>query len=148
MPLLRTRRRALAGALLVLAVSLASCGSSSKQHAAAQSSTRASTSSAATQQLAVGLKTPSSEPSAGGFWPVVVTARTAAGSPVDGIVSYAFLFGGAIVARRPGGHMRAGVFHDRLEFPPQAVGYALTLQVVVSAPGASGTTERPVTVHP
>ena len=148
MPLLRKHRGAFASVLLVLALSLASCGSSGNQHSATQSASAASSSAAATQQLAVAVRTPASEPSARGFWPIVVTAHTAGGAPVDGIVSYAFLFGGAVVARRPGGHMRGGVFHDRLEFPARAVGYPLTVQVIVRTPGAMGTTERQVTVHP
>ncbi len=148
MPILRQRRGALASTLLVPALSLASCGSSGNQHPAAKSTSTSSTSAAATQQLAVAVKTPTSEPSAAGFWPIVVTAHTAGGAPVDGTVSYAFLFGGAVVARRPGGHMRGGIFHDRLEFPARAVGYPLTVQVMVRAPGAAGTTERQVTVHP
>ena len=148
MPLLRKRRGTLASLALVLALSLASCGSSANQHPAAQSTSAASTSAGATQQLAVAVKTPTGEPSADGFWPIVVTAHAAGGAPVDGTVSYAFLFGGAVVARRSGGHMRGGVFHDRLEFPARAVGYPLTVQVIVRTPGATGTTERQVTVHP
>ncbi len=135
---------ALGTLLPALALSLASCGSSGGQHAAMTSTTR-STSSA--QPLMVALHAPRVEPKAGGFWPIVVTARTSDGAPVDGTVSYAFLFGGSVVARRPGGQMRSGIFHDRLEFPAQAVGYPLTVQVIVQATGATGTTERSVTVR-
>jgi hypothetical protein len=95
----------------------------------------------------VGLKTPKSEPVAGGFWPVTVTAHSPSGVPVSATVSYTFLFGGAVVARRPGGHMHGGLFRDRLEFPAKAVGYPLTVEVIVQAPGQRGSTQRAVTVH-
>ena len=72
---------------------------------------------------------------AGGFWPITVRAHTASGAAVDGTVSYAFLFGGSVVAKRPGGHMGGGVFRDRLEFTAQSVGYPLTVQVVVRGAG-------------
>lgn len=139
-----------AGAVAALALTLGACGSSSNHGATSTGRTSATTSTAraATQSLAVTLTTPKTQPLAGGFWPITVLARTASGTPASGTVSYAFLFGGAVVARRPGGHMSAGVFHDRLEFPARAVGYPLTVQVVVQgADGESGTTERAVTVH-
>jgi hypothetical protein len=137
-----------AALLTTVAAALAGCGSSHHTASTAHPSTTSTTSRTTTRALVVSLTTPTSEPSAGGFWPVTIRAHTATGTPAGGTVSYAFLFGGAVVARRPGGQMRDGVFHDRLEFPAQAVGYPLTLQVIVrGAAGQSGSTERPVTVH-
>jgi hypothetical protein len=140
-------------ALVVLALALGGCGSSSHPAAGSGSTSTAAShpntsSTASAAALIVGLSTPKSEPKAGGFWPIIVTAHTASGAPVSGTVAYSFLFGGAVVATRAGGHMRAGVFHDRLEFPARAVGYPLTVQVNVRTLDASGSTERTVTVHP
>jgi hypothetical protein len=145
---MRTDPKAASAAALALA--LAGCGSS--HHAATSASRTSATTSAGSpataQSLVVTVTTPKSEPVAGGFWPIVVRAHDPTGGPVNGTVSYAFLFGGAVVARRPGGHMTDGVFHDRLEFPAQSVGYPLTVRTLVQqASGASGTTERTVTVQ-
>jgi hypothetical protein len=134
------------GAVALLGLALAACGSSHNSSSHSGSGVASSTHSG--QSLAVSVTTPRSEPVAGGFWPITVRAHTASGTPVNGIVSYAFLFGGSVVARRPGGHMSGGVFHDRLEFTSQSVGYPLTVQVVVrGAEGESGTTERPVSIR-
>jgi hypothetical protein len=143
------RSKATRAALLTsLAAAIAGCGSSHHTVSAPPPSTTSTTSGTTAGSLLVSLTTPNSEPTAGGFWPVTIRARTATGTPTSGTVSYAFLFGGAVVARRPGGSMRDGVFHDRLEFPAQAVGYPLTLQVIVQGTaGQSGSTERAVTVH-
>ena len=136
------------GAVALLALGLAACGSSHSTSGASSRTSGASSSTRSAQPLVVSVTTPRSEPVAGGFWPITVRAHTASGAPVDGTVSYAFLFGGSVVARRPGGHMSGGVFHDRLEFTAQSVGYPLTVQTVVrGAEGASGTAERPVTVR-
>jgi len=135
-----------AGALAALALGLTACGSS---HSGSTSSvTSASSTSRSAPSLVVSVSTPSSEPVAGGFWPITVRAHSASGAPVDGTVSYAFLFGGSVVARRPGGHMSGGVYHDRLEFTAQSVGYPLTLQVnVLAGNGERGSTERAVTTR-
>jgi hypothetical protein len=137
-----------AALLAALAAATGGCGSSHSNAIAPHSSATSTTSHTATGALVVGFATPKSEPTAGGFWPVTTTAHTTAGAPVDGTVSYAFLFGGSVVAKRPGGQMRGGVFHDRLEFPAQAVGYPLTVRVNVQGTGGeSGSAERSVTVH-
>lgn len=139
-----------AGAIAALALTLAACGSSKHgTSSTAHAATSATATPTSAQALVVTLSTPRTEPVAGGFWPITVHAHTASGAPASGTVSYAFLFGGAVVAQRPGGHMRGGVFHDRLEFPAKAVGYPLTVQTTVrSAGGVSGSTKRSVTVHP
>jgi hypothetical protein len=43
--------------------------------------------------------------------------------------------------------MRGGIYHDRLEFPPAAVGYPLTLEVIVQSQGRRGSTTRAVRVQ-
>ena len=153
-PLLGRALPALGASLLCLA--LAACGSSAKRAATTTSSatarattrTSASRSTAhSTASIAVHLQAPTSEPKASSKWPITVSATSASGRPVNGTVSYAFLFGGAVVARRPGGHMSGGVYHDQLEFPAQALGYPLTLEVIVEGEGARGTTTRAVKVE-
>jgi hypothetical protein len=150
-------RRALApGALLLiaaLAVPLAACGGSSKHATTTSAATHAggavtSSNAAPAHDLTVHLSAPQSEPKAGGFWPITVTATSPTGRPVEGTVSYAYLFGSAVVARRPGGAMHGGVFHDRMEFPARAVGYPLTVEVIVKGQGERGSVTRPVKVEP
>jgi hypothetical protein len=145
--------------MLVLALALASCGGSHHASATATPSgsngaphtTATSTSGEApasgAQSLSVKLSAPRSEPEAGRLWPITVSARNSAGAPVTGTVSYAFVFGGSVVARRPGGTMRGGIFHDRLEFPARALDFPLSLEVIVKAAGQSGSVLRSVTVH-
>jgi hypothetical protein len=148
------RRRHTALALLALPLVVAACGSNG--HAGGTSgsprsttATRTSAAQPAPAALTVGLKTPDTPPKAGSLWPITVTARTASGAPVDGTVSYAFLLGGQVVARRPAvpGKLRAGVYHDELEFPAEAVGYPLTLEVIVTARGRTGSVRRSVQVQ-
>lgn len=62
--------------------------------------------------------------------PITVTA-TRGRTKLSGTVSYRFLFNGMVVKTEPGGHMRAGVYHDKLLWPKDAVGHTITLQVVV-----------------
>ncbi|MDE3070603.1 MAG: hypothetical protein KGJ43_07730 [Acidobacteriota bacterium] len=149
--------------MTALAIALAGCGSSGsklKRPAGTASGTGQSATTTTrtgapvaggpvqgvTADLVVSLQAPHGEPTSKARWPVTVRARTASGQPVDGNVSYAFLFGGAVVARRPGGRMRAGVYHDMLEFPAQAVGYPLTLEVIVQSAGHRGSVQRAVRV--
>lgn len=83
----------------------------------------------------------------GRLWPITVTASSTSEAPVNATVSYQFLFGGAVVASRRGGHMHDGVFHDRLLFPARASGIPLTLRVNVTGAGQTGSVERAVTVR-
>lgn len=129
---------------------LAGCGGSTKSPST-RTKPPIARSQAATGQaspgLSVHLSTPKSQPASGRLWPITVTATSPSGAPVNATVSYQFLFGGALVASRPGGHMRGGVFHDRLLFPARASGIALTLRVNVSGSGQTGSVERSVTVR-
>jgi hypothetical protein len=159
-PAAARRACSFAAGAAALCLLLGACGSSSKRASAATrtlTSTgagltsavhqRSASSSSARATLTVHLQAPSSEPKSGGKWPITVTAQNASGKPVNGTVSYAFLFGGAVVARRPGGQMKNGIYHDQLEFPAQALGYPLTLEVIVEGEGGRGTTTRAVKVE-
>jgi hypothetical protein len=153
------RARLASSAGLFLALTLAGCGASHHQSAGATSAaseasvhtattaTHGTPSAAATHSLSVALTTPPHEPEAGRLWPIIVHAHSSTGAPVSGTVSYAFLFGGAAVGRRPGGQMHGGIFHDNLEFPASALGYPLTLEVIVRAGGQRGSVLRPISVH-
>lgn len=141
-----------AAAAAAAAFAVAGCGSSSHHRTSKTVAVHSVTASAALTTMSVAkagtlsvvLHAPTTEPKVGVGWPITVEAHTPAGKPVNGTVSYAFIFGGAVVARRPGGQMREGVFHDHLEFPAQAVGYPLTLEVIVEGEGSRGSTRRPV----
>lgn len=97
--------------------------------------------------LSVHLSAPKGQPASWRLWPITLTATSPSRAPVKTTASYQFPFGGAVTASLPGGHMRAGVFHDRLPFPTRASGIALTLRVTVSEGGQTGSVERSVTVR-
>lgn len=65
--------------------------------------------------------------------PITVTV-TRGRVKLSGRVYYRFLFGGQVVpgGTRAGGSFKHGVWHDTLKFPPTAIGYNLTIQVVVT----------------
>ncbi|HWE09563.1 MAG TPA: hypothetical protein VG325_09415 [Solirubrobacteraceae bacterium] len=66
-----------------------------------------------------------------GLWPVTVTA-TRGRHKLSGDVYYRFLYNGTVVkSYESGGRFRNGVYHDKLNWPKQAVGHTITLQVVV-----------------
>jgi hypothetical protein len=66
-----------------------------------------------------------------GSWRITVTA-TRGRQKLSGTVKYRFLSNGAVVGRRPGHSFTGGVFHDTLQWPSEAVGHTITLQVVVT----------------
>lgn len=66
-----------------------------------------------------------------GRWPITVTADRGH-QKLSGVVSYRFLFHGAIVGRRRGRRFTRGVCHDTLLWPASAIGHTITLQVVVA----------------
>jgi hypothetical protein len=128
---------------------LAACGSSSHRSPKAKprTPTRASaTTPTSSGSLILGLTTSHSIPKVNANWPITVTAHTRIGRPVSGTVSYAFLFGGNVVATRPGGKLRSGRFHDELQFPAQAVGLPLTLRVIVKSGSRRASIDHQVTV--
>jgi hypothetical protein len=76
------------------------------------------------------LKAPNHTPTAGKKWPITVTA-TRGHTKLSGSVRYQFLFDGTVESNQPGHSFKRGVFHDTLLFPKEAVGYPLTLRVIV-----------------
>ncbi|TMK38900.1 MAG: hypothetical protein E6G56_13125 [Actinobacteria bacterium] len=157
---LSTRRApasgALASALATTALAAAGgCGGSSQRSGASAPSPPArsgSTSPAGPAAPRSGrfiatLATPAGpHPKVGVKWPITIYARTRGGRPLRGKVTYQFLFGGAIVARR-GHHRFTGSFHDRLDWPSRSVGLPLTFRAVVSTPLGQRNLDYPVVVQ-
>jgi hypothetical protein len=83
------------------------------------------------------LKAPGHHPKAGKRWPITVTAKTKSGKPVRAKASYQFLYQGQVVAtrypfKRSSPYPFKGKYRDRtFVWPARAVGYKLTLRVVV-----------------
>ena len=76
------------------------------------------------------LVAPNHSPTANEPWPITVYV-TRGRAKLSGSVNYHFLYNGAVVSRQPGYSFRNGVYHDHLKFPSDAIGYQLTLQVIV-----------------
>lgn len=97
--------------------------------------------------LVASLRAPTHRPRAGAAWPITVTARTAAGRPLRATVSYAYLYGGAVVARRSHYRFR-GVFHDTIRWPERSVGFPLTFRAVVRTASGARNLDYEVEVRP
>jgi hypothetical protein len=76
------------------------------------------------------LKAPNHTPTANKLWPITVTA-TRGQTKLSGSVNYEFLYDGSVVSHQAGHSFKGGVYHDTLKFPSDAVGYPLTLRVIV-----------------
>ena len=76
------------------------------------------------------LYAPDHHPKANTKWRITVTARRG-GRGLSGTVRYQYVSFGSVVARRPGGSFRNGVYHDTIVWPSAAIGHPLTFQVVV-----------------
>jgi hypothetical protein len=83
-------------------------------------------------------------PKVGRPWPVGFTV-TRAGRPARSSVSYEYLFGGAVVARRSH-YTFTGSFRDTFQWPRSAVGYPLTFRAVIVSGGTTINLDYPVKV--
>jgi len=83
-------------------------------------------------------------PKVGRAWPIHLTA-TSGGAPAHASVSYEYLFGGAVVARRAH-YTFTGHFSDVFEWPAESVGYPLTFRAVVAAGANTVDLDYPVQV--
>lgn len=92
------------------------------------------------------LKAPNHSPKAGTkSWVITVTARTSSGRALHATAVYQFLYNGQRVSTQypnPGHSTGArhpyaftGSYRDAILWPKRAVGFPLTLRVVVSVPG-------------
>jgi hypothetical protein len=77
-------------------------------------------------------------------WPITFTV-TEAGKPVRASVTYEYLFGGQVVARRSH-YTFDGRFADVFRWPANAVGYPLTFRAVIEARGVTLNLDYPVQV--
>lgn len=77
------------------------------------------------------LSAPNHQPHANTKWPITVTV-TRGRAKLSGSVRYQFLYNGVVEAHRAGHWFRHGVYHDSLVFPSEAVGYTLSLRVIVT----------------
>jgi hypothetical protein len=77
-------------------------------------------------------------------WPVSF-AVTRAGRPARASVSYEFVFGGQVVARRSH-YVFRGRFADVFHWPSSAVGYPLTFRAVIVSGSATVNLDYPVQV--
>jgi hypothetical protein len=151
-------RRFLAGSTCVLLV-LAGCGQSSgtaghsttakgtqstAQQTGSVPNAPAGTVSASAQGVTATLHAGTHHPKVGQAWPIQFTV-TRAGRPVRASVSYEYLFGGAVVARRSH-YTFIGRFSDIFEWPASAVGYPLMFRAVIVSEGATMNLDYPVQV--
>lgn len=77
-------------------------------------------------------------------WPIRFVVRRD-GRLVKASVSYQYLFGGAVVARRSH-YTFTGRFADTFRWPSSAVGYPLTFRAVIQSGGATINLDYPVKV--
>jgi hypothetical protein len=137
-------------------VSVAGATQRSRSAPARQSSTAASAGSAPSTSAAHGVVEGSSgtvaatlhadthHPKVGRPWPIYFTV-TRAGHPARASVSYEYLFGGQVVARRSHYNF-TGRFSDIFKWPASAVGYPLTFRAVIVSEGATINLDYPVQV--
>jgi hypothetical protein len=102
--------------------------------------------SASAASFTAHLKAPNHSPTAGKNWRITVTA-THGGAKLSGSVRYRFLYNGSVVAHHFGRKFKHGVCHDTLLFPATAVGFPLTLQVVVQTKYGTDYINWAVKVH-
>jgi hypothetical protein len=82
-------------------------------------------------------------------WHYSVRVTDPAGHPLSGTVDIEFAFAGQVVGHdTPPTHpVRAGNWHDNLQFPAQALGQPLTFQAVVHTASGSITLDWPIKVR-
>lgn len=84
------------------------------------------------------------KPKVGAGWPVSFTVSRQ-GAPLRAKVSYEYLFGGNVVAKRSN-YAFTGRFSDLFHWPASAVGYPLTFRAVILAAGHTLYLDYPVQV--
>lgn len=152
----RTRIEA-AAAAVVLAVAVSACGGGSKSSSSTTSSSASSSSSAsrggssaAGAKFHVVLIGQDHVPVATKVWHYTVRVTSPTGKPLAGTVDTEFAFGGQVVGHEspPSHPLKNGVLKDFVEWPKQAIGQPLALQVVVHTSAGSQTLDWPVSVKP
>ncbi len=84
------------------------------------------------------------QPRVGARWPfqIIVTHH---GRPAKATVTYEYVFGGQVVARRAQ-HSFTGRFSDEIEWPSSAVGYPLEFRAAIVCEGVTINLDYPVVV--
>jgi hypothetical protein len=100
--------------------------------------------SAASGALSATLRAGTRHPRANTHWPITFTAAVA-GRPARASVSYEYLLGTQVVARRSH-YAFTGRFSDTFTWPPAAVGYPLTFRAVIVSGGVTIDLDYPVQV--
>jgi hypothetical protein len=137
----------LAGATVAAALALAGSAEASKLPSCA-SINAGQTCGASSGPLTATMIPSSHHPKANVPWPLHVTA-TLAGKPAHAGAVYQFLFAGQVVSTQTPAKGNkpfnfVGSFNNKLTFPKMAVGYALTLQVVIKDGSHSVNLDWPV----
>jgi len=145
------------GVVLILAV--AACGGRGTKPGSTQARTTSittpaprttvGTSSVSTGPVRGVLRADNHTPKANRLWSYTVTVRDARSHPLSGRVTIEFVFGGEVVGRdTPPTHpVRQGRWHDRLTFPPTAIGPRLVFRAVVHTRLGSITLDWPIRVR-
>jgi hypothetical protein len=141
---------------LVMSLVIVGCGGGGHASSTDTSSMTTSTASRTGGTAAVltgpvraSLHAESHAPVQGRNWAYAVRVSNAAGRPLSGSVEIQFVFGGQVVGRdTPPSHpVRRGSWHDRIIFPPAAVGQPLTFRAVVHTSLGSVTLDWPIKVR-
>jgi hypothetical protein len=154
-----TRGAAALGAL-ALGLLLAGCGGGSSKTGSARSTSATQTGAAAPSRSATihasnlvvaqsgavraSMRPASHSPKVQRAWPISFTA-TRASRAARASVSYEYLFGGQVVARRSH-YTFTGHFSDVFKWPASAVGYPLTFRAVIRCAGVTLNLDYPVRV--
>ena len=137
---------------MALTVGLAACGGSTKATSTKSTSTKPSTGTGggAAPKFHAVLTGQNHAPVATKPWHYTVRVSSPTGQPMAGTVETEFAFAGQVVGREspPTHRLKRGTLTDAVEFPQQAVGQPLELQVVVHTSAGSQTLDWPVSVKP
>jgi hypothetical protein len=107
--------------------------------------TSAHTVSASAGGITATLSAGTHQPKVNVRWPIQFTV-TRGGRPAAASVSYEYLFGGQVVARRSH-YTFNGHFADVFKWPATAVGYPLTFRAVIASGGVTINLDYPVQVR-
>jgi hypothetical protein len=151
--------RAPATVVLVLALGLTACGSTTQtkthtdstkaQTTSSTSTTAGPTSSVTTGPVHATFTAPNHAPKAGVLWPYSVRVTDASGQPLSGTVAIEFTYAGSVVGHdTPPVHpVKDGHWQDKLTYPADAVGQPLTVQAVIHTTQGSVTLNWPIKVQ-
>lgn len=145
-------------AFIVLAMLALSALNGCSGSGAKSSSTETSTTTAATRSTTratertvfdARLTAPSHTPKVNVPWRIVVTVKDAAGKPIRAKLLMNVLFGGRVVGQVDEGKVYDffGRHQQDITWPPASIGYALTLQAVVTVKGSAKKIEWAVKVR-